>query len=34
MKIGHEWQIALPLLAMFALMGFMALLFRIGIGKW
>jgi hypothetical protein len=34
MKIEHEWQIALPVLAMFALIGFIALLFRVGTGKW
>ena len=34
MKIAHEWVMTLPLLGMLALIGFIALLFRLGIGKW
>ena len=30
----HEWLVALPLLGMLALIGFIALLMRLGTGKW
>ena len=34
MKIEHEWQIVLPVLGLLAIIGFIALLFRVGTGKW